>query len=160
MCTHCKPLFDYSWEGPGILATSNHTTLNVSNIQITAPYMESDENRIEYTLEIFNATQQNDGLYKCHLTNEFNQMLPTLDNLDSLEVYVEVLVQPKIEAITLANATLVNSMENTLFVGSSAYVKCVAYGHPQPEIHWTKNGDKVLDNTRMYNLRVEKLNCT
>lgn len=149
-CVRCKPLLHYSWEGPGIWSTSNHSALNRSNVEITPPDLEIDENFIDYTLEIFNATQDNEGIYKCILKNEFNQAVEAVDGLDTLEVYIEVLVQPKIDELTMINDTMsTNSIVNSVLAGTTAYIKCIVRGHPQPQIHWTKDGDTVIDDSRM-----------
>lgn len=96
-----------------------------------------------------NATPANEGTYKCHLQNDFNRYQDATDELDYLVIYVEVLVPPEIEQISISNATSTQMMTDSVMVGSSAYIKCEVKGSPVPIVKWTKDGTPIIYNRRV-----------
>lgn len=106
-------------------------------------------NTFDYVLRIVNATPANEGTYKCHLQNEFNRNQDADDELDYLEIYVEILVPPEIEQISISNATSSQMIADSVMVGSSAYIKCEVKGSPVPIVKWTKDGTPIIYNRRV-----------
>lgn len=143
-CHLCGPIVASAWAEPNFNQDISVGHSSPSNIHVTN---ETIRNSFDYVLRIVNATPANEGAYKCHLQNEFNRYNDAADELDYLVIYVEVLVPPEIEQISISNAT--QMMADSVMVGSSAYIKCKVKGSPIPIVKWTKDGTPIIYNRRV-----------
>ncbi|XP_071958828.1 immunoglobulin superfamily member 10-like [Antedon mediterranea] len=78
-------------------------------------------------LVIYNIQKSQEGIYTCEVSN--------LLGYDQTQFYLSVLIPPQFS---------VRPQEQTVTLGQSFRLDCVAYGDPRPQVSWMKDGEELI----------------
>uniref|UniRef100_A0A8C5M691 Brother of CDO n=1 Tax=Leptobrachium leishanense TaxID=445787 RepID=A0A8C5M691_9ANUR len=92
-------------------------------------------------LQIVNATQEDEGTYKCAAYNPVTQEVKTSASSDRLRVRRSTAEAARIIYPPVAQTIIVTK-------GQSLILECVASGMPPPKITWTKNGTGIAGHNK------------
>ncbi|XP_056415940.1 brother of CDO isoform X2 [Hyla sarda] len=92
-------------------------------------------------LQIVNATQEDEGTYKCAAYNPVTQEVKTSASSDRLRVRRSTAEAARIIYPPVAQTIIVTK-------GQSLILECVAGGMPPPKVSWSKDGANVSDHNK------------
>ncbi|KAG5680582.1 hypothetical protein PVAND_010079 [Polypedilum vanderplanki] len=129
-CYSCLPITNFTWIHDSI----NFQTYFSENIQ---------ENSFKTFMKIYNVSEVESGSFECKMQNKLGED----------KVLIELLVQtiPKIDAILINDESkkevseIIEAIEN-----EELSLECIIDGFPEPNVFWTKNDEKFVDDAFMY----------